>query len=222
MQTADGKFQMQGTGFLWQQTNSSLIISNNVHTLIQNASLGQPTNVMTAPPDPDSGPVSIESAQFSYDGSERGVWRGHVRAVGTNVVSGTNLVFTSEVLTAIIPSEEKRQVRSLLAQSNVVVDYRGLHATGAQLTYSPDTGLIHITNKARWKAGKRDGSGDELAMDRTYGSGDELVLDRSNRVFYVNGHAFISFPEQTMEEGGFLWYLERGGRQIDQFAQPFH
>ncbi len=191
MQTADGKFQIEGTGFLWRQTNSSLVISNNVHTLIQSASLGQATNSLTAAPDPDSGPVSIESGQFSYDGSERGVWRDHVRAIGTN------LVLTSDILTAVIPAGEKREVRSLLAQSNVVVDYHGLHATGAQLTYATDTGLIRITNKARWKEGGKD---------KPYGSGDELVLDRSNQVFYVNGHAFMHLPAQTMDEAGFLSY----------------
>jgi hypothetical protein len=33
-QTADGKFYLEGEGFLWQQTNSNLIISNRVHTVI--------------------------------------------------------------------------------------------------------------------------------------------------------------------------------------------
>jgi lipopolysaccharide export system protein LptA len=197
MQTADGKFQIEGTGFLWRQTNSSLFISNNVHTLIQSSSFGQGTNALTVAPDPDSGPVTIESGRFSYDGSERGVWRDHVRAVGTNLVSGTNLVLRSDVLTAFIPSGEQRELRSLLAQSNVVVDYHGLHATGAQLTYATDTGLIRITNKARWKEGGKD---------KPYGSGDELVIDRTNQVFYVNGHAFIHLPSQTMDESGFLSY----------------
>jgi hypothetical protein len=32
--TADGKFYLEGEGFLWQQTNSNLIISNRVHTVI--------------------------------------------------------------------------------------------------------------------------------------------------------------------------------------------
>lgn len=34
--TADGKFVLEGQGFVLQQTNSDLVISNNVHTIIWN------------------------------------------------------------------------------------------------------------------------------------------------------------------------------------------
>ncbi|HKI70542.1 MAG TPA: hypothetical protein VKA67_13210 [Verrucomicrobiae bacterium] len=39
VRTADGVFFLEGDGFLWRQTNSDLIISNNVHTIIQNLPL---------------------------------------------------------------------------------------------------------------------------------------------------------------------------------------
>ena len=35
VRTGDGQFSIEGAGFLWRQTNSSLIISNNVHTTIR-------------------------------------------------------------------------------------------------------------------------------------------------------------------------------------------
>jgi hypothetical protein len=35
--TGDGKFHVEGEGFLWRQTNSFLTISNNVHSVIENA-----------------------------------------------------------------------------------------------------------------------------------------------------------------------------------------
>lgn len=34
LQSGDGKFHVEGDGFLWRQTSSSLTISNHVHTLI--------------------------------------------------------------------------------------------------------------------------------------------------------------------------------------------
>ena len=37
VETADGKSHVEGDGFLWRQTNSFLTISNNVHTVIENA-----------------------------------------------------------------------------------------------------------------------------------------------------------------------------------------
>ena len=35
VQTGDGQFSIEGEGFLWQQTNSSLIISNAVRTTVR-------------------------------------------------------------------------------------------------------------------------------------------------------------------------------------------
>jgi hypothetical protein len=35
VQTGDGRFLIEGEGFLWQQTNSSLIISNRAHTIVR-------------------------------------------------------------------------------------------------------------------------------------------------------------------------------------------
>jgi hypothetical protein len=37
VRSADGKMDLQGEGFLWQQTNSNLVISNRVRTVILNA-----------------------------------------------------------------------------------------------------------------------------------------------------------------------------------------
>jgi hypothetical protein len=35
MRTGDGKFRIEGEGFLWQQADNSLTISNQVHTVIK-------------------------------------------------------------------------------------------------------------------------------------------------------------------------------------------
>jgi hypothetical protein len=42
LQNGDGKFRVEGEGFLWRQTNYSLTISNNVRTRIEN---GAKTNL---------------------------------------------------------------------------------------------------------------------------------------------------------------------------------
>ena len=36
LQTGDGKFRVEGDGFLWRQNDSFLTISNHVHTVIEN------------------------------------------------------------------------------------------------------------------------------------------------------------------------------------------
>src|SRR5215472_17343821 len=43
-QTADDKFSIEGEGFLWRQTNSSLFISNHVHTVVQSELLTSPAD----------------------------------------------------------------------------------------------------------------------------------------------------------------------------------
>ncbi|HZI31888.1 MAG TPA: hypothetical protein VFF11_06085 [Candidatus Binatia bacterium] len=42
LQTGDGKFRVEGEGFLWRQGDSSLTISNHVHTVIDLPALQPP------------------------------------------------------------------------------------------------------------------------------------------------------------------------------------
>lgn len=191
MQTADGRFSIEGTGFSFLQqtnsTNSSLIISNNVHTFIQAALLQNGATNRTETQDPtQEGPLVIDSTSFSYDGATgRGIWRDKVR------VEGTNLVMNSEVLTADVPMKEG-QVRALLAERDVDVKYSGIHATGGRLNYDPPTGLIHLSERAAWDA------------DQRRGGGEELVIDRTNHIFQVNHHAWLRLPGRSAGQSGFL------------------
>ena len=192
IETADGKFSIEGVGFYWQQTNSSFFISNKVHTVIE-AELFQPTttNQSETAGTADTGPLTILSDHFSYNGTNGlGNWREHVR------VSGTNLALSSASLTAKVPMAQspldQHRVLSLLAETNVTVKYNKLIGTGARLTYSPETGLIRLLDRATWTTeGRR-------------GSGDELIIDRSNQVFQVTGHAWMKLPGQGIGQSGFL------------------
>jgi lipopolysaccharide export system protein LptA len=196
MQTADGKFSIEGEGFYWQPTNSSLVISNKVHTLIQADLLqSSPTNRNDGTKEADNGPLSILSDRFNYDGiSGHGIWRDNVR------VNGTNLALKSAMLTAEVPAgETNRQVRSLDAEGDVIVDYKNLqgagdalHATGKHFNYAPDTGLVRLSGGATWQADQREGRG------------EELVIDRTNHIFQVNTNAWLRLPGQSAGEPGFL------------------
>jgi lipopolysaccharide export system protein LptA len=206
MQTADGKFSIEGVGFYWLQTNSSLFISNQVHTLILAELLQSATNQQGSAGNPDMGPLTIWSDRFHYDGaSGLGIWSEHVQVIGTNA-TGTNLALSSELLTAEVPMKQ-RQVRSLLAEGNVVIDYNGLHGTGARLNYAPDTGLIRLWDHAAWTAQKREGRG------------DELIIDRSNQVFQVNGHAWLNLPGQSIGETGFLSFSNTPAQGVSKAEQ---
>lgn len=182
VQTADGKFTLEGEGFLWQQTNSILLISNRVHTVIQ------PDLLQSASPKPrtdaplvDARGIEIFSREFSYaKGSGLGIYRGNVQAVGTN------FSLTSEKLTVELPMTE-RKLQSITAEQNVAIDYTNaytIHATANHAVYSADTGLIRLTDHPAWRADSREGRG------------TELVIDQTNRIFQANGNAWLKIPSE--------------------------
>lgn len=190
VQTADGRFSIEGEGFFWTKTNSFLRISNRVHTVIQ------PELMNPASPAPrekhthQEGPVQIYARGFEYSqDSGLGIYRDHVHVVGTN------LDLISQRLTLEVPVAETHQtavLKSVTAEHNVAMSYSGIQATGQVAVYSASTGLATITGAPAWRAEQRQGRG------------DELVIDRSNRVFQVNGHAWLRMPAGSMGSGGFL------------------
>ena len=194
VQVAEGKFTIEGVGFLFQQTNSTLWVSNQVHTILHPESLSGQTNVTnkgaavqkTKALAEEKPGIDIFSDQFTYaQNSGLGVYQGNVR------VAGTNLTSTAEKLTLVL-SEAERRLESLLAEQNVIVDYEKIHATGGQAYYSAATGLMHLTNQPTWQIEQRDGSG------------DELVFDQTNRIFYSYGHAKLKMPAQSMGASSLL------------------
>ena len=69
VKAADGKFSIAGDGFRWQ-TNSTLFISNRVHTIVHPELLQpQATNARTNKPAPGEKGIEIFSEQFDYAGA---------------------------------------------------------------------------------------------------------------------------------------------------------
>lgn len=189
-QMADGSFSIEGEGFFWQQTNSSLIISNRVHTTVHPKALAPETGKPAgAPTDKQVQPMEIFSRSFDYTNSSGlAVYRGGVQVVGTN------LNITSQELTVDLPMAD-RQVRRITAERNVIIDYTNVtavRATGEQAVYGTDTGLIRITGSPTWRADERQGRA------------DELVIDQTNRIFEANGNAWLKMPGQ---KGGTFSFL---------------
>src|SRR5439155_27212100 len=65
-QTSDGKFLIEGEGFLWQQTNTSLTISNRVHTIIHQDLLHSDRGESKPSSAADPKSMEIFSHTFSY------------------------------------------------------------------------------------------------------------------------------------------------------------
>jgi lipopolysaccharide export system protein LptA len=192
LRTADGKFYLEGEGFLWQQTNSSLFVSNRVHTIVQPDLLRpQSANAVTNPGSPGAAGIEIFSDQFDYaTNSGLGIYRGNVR------LTDTNLTLAGGILTFVLPMSgllKPSGLQTLTVETNVVVDYEKVHASGERASYSPDTDLIRLTGKpARWHAEQREGRG------------EDLILDRRNGIFRSRGHAWLKMPGQSTGASGFL------------------
>ena len=185
--TADGKFSIQGEGFQWQ-TNAVLFISNRVHTVVQSGLLEAKS--ATAQPATGRPPLHIFSDRFHYAGATGlAVYRDRVR------VCGTNLLLTSGVLTLKVPMAEKR-LETIRAQQHVILDYTNeehrVHATGGQALYSLATGLLEVTQHPVWQT------------DLRQGGGDKVLLDRTNEIFQALGRAWLRMQVPAKGGAGFL------------------
>ena len=186
-QTAGGGFTIDGEGFLWQQTNSTLLVSNRVHTTLHPELFSSKPSAPASTPATTRGPdMDIFSDQFEYGQTTgKAVYEGNVR------VAGTNLTATAGRMTILLPMAERR-LQSITAERQVVVDYEQIHATGDWAFYSEDTGLVQMKGQPTWRVEQREGSG------------DELVFDRTNRIFRATGHARLRVPASNMGSAAFL------------------
>src|SRR6266568_229159 len=191
VQTADGKFSIEGTGFLWQQTDASLIISNDVHTTVQAALLGPESSISnTNSSAPAGNDIEIFSDQFTYStNTGLGVYRGNVR------LAGTNLSLNSAVLTVLVPMTETQKppvLQTITAEQEVQLDYAGTHATGGQASYAAGTSLAQLTGHPTWRA------------EHGEGHGQELIIDPTNKILRANGQAYLKMPGQGLSTAGFF------------------
>jgi lipopolysaccharide transport protein LptA len=190
VQTADGRFSIEGEGFLYQQTNSTLQVSNRVHTILYPELLGPRSAATRTNTVAGAAPgMNIFSDQFEYaKDAGQAIYRGNVR------VAGTNLTGSAEQMTVLISVDERR-LQTLTATQNVQVDYitperERMQATGERAFYSAATDVVRMSGQPTWRVGQRDGSGDELFFDRT------------NNIFRSLGHAKLRMPAQGLGTTG--------------------
>jgi lipopolysaccharide export system protein LptA len=179
VQTGEGGFLIEGEGFLWRQTNSTLLISNRVHTVVQPELFSSGSNV----PASNLGPVEIRAGSFEYGADAGlGVYRGGVQ------VTGTNLSLAGDQLSVILPLRE-RQIRTITAERNVSIDYGGITATGDKAVYFAQSDLLQLTGNPKWQAQQREGGA------------ETLMIDRTNRIFQAQGNAYLRMSGENATSG---------------------
>lgn len=183
--TADGKFLIEGEGYRWGQTNSSLTISNRVRTVVH-PELFNAKAAGDAQSASETGPIEITSSRFDYaEALAAGRYSGGVRVVGTN------LLMTSDTLTITAPMEE-RELKAIKAEGQVRLQYAGIEAEGELADYWAESGILRVTGNPRWKGEDQEGAA------------DSIVIDRPNRVFDADGRAYLRLAGDQALPGGFL------------------
>jgi lipopolysaccharide export system protein LptA len=209
--TADGRFSLQGVGFLWLQTNSTLYISNQVQTIVLTELLQSTAeSVRTNSSTNNTKGVTIYSDRFEYaKDSGVGIYRGNVHAVGTNA----NFRARGEVMEVLVP-ERERQLQTITMSEKVVLDYatdnENLEASGEKAIYTAATGLATISGNPAWHDDKQ-----------RQGRGDELVIDQTNRIFQAISNAWVKMPRQSSGAPGLLSSATNSAAGTNQFVEIF-
>ncbi len=189
VQFEDPRFTMEGEGFLWRQTNASLVVSNRVRTSLRGGwQAAKPGSPATTTLPLELGDTEIRSGRFEFDQkSSLAVYRHHVQ------VTSSNLSLACGTLTFTLPKTGTNALENLTAEESVAIDFGGKRATGTKAVYAPRDGVMRLTGPATWQAEGREGRGNELCLDN---AAQSLQVKGDARLrLPVNNSGFI--PEQA-------------------------
>lgn len=186
VQTADGRFQIEGTGFLWQQkgTNAILTISNNVATTVKRGLLA----ANAASPEGGGQEVHVHSDSLYFDREANLItYQGHVR------VDDEQLDMNCDTLS--IHQAPSGGVSDLVADGNIVVldKSNGGRTTGDHAVYTGTEGAqqVTLTGHPHWQNGPSDATA------------REFVFDNAKRTFEARGDAHAKLPPGSLSGTGF-------------------
>ena len=202
-QTADGRFLIQGTGYLWQQkgTNAALTISNNVFTTVKNDLL---TASGAAPVSTETGGqfIYIHSDSFRFDRNANLItYRDHVHA------QDEQLDLTCDTIN--IRRSTNGPISELVADGNIAVVDNITHGrtTGEHAVYSDAGGaqLVTLTGNPYWQNGPEEATA------------QAFIFNRSLHTFSAEGGAHFKLPASSISSSGFLLTPQT---DADQLASP--
>jgi lipopolysaccharide export system protein LptA len=186
--TADGRFLIEGTGYIWQSkgTNASLTISNNVSTTVKNDLLA--TN--NAAPDNGGRYIHIHSHSFHFDRNANLItYRDRVH------VEDEQLALDCDTMN--IQRATNGPISSLVADGNIVVNdkFTGGRTTGDHAVYSGEEGaqVVTLTGNPFWRNGAQE------ATARAF------IFNRSRNTFRAEGDAHFRLPAGSMTGSGFIF-----------------
>ncbi len=179
--TADQRLKIAGTGFVYQQTNSSFELSNDVRTLIRR----EATNAPAAAAEP---PLEITAAHFQFDLAGRSaVYRDRVRA------EDAQMELTCGLLTVKL-SEKGGSFETITAVENVVMTGKadGRQALAERAVYTRATEQVELSGSPSWRQARREGRA------------EKIVFHRNDKSIDSEGNVALKLPRDSFGESGFL------------------
>lgn len=171
--SVDNQYEINGIGFLWRQSDSSIIISNNVLTRIRLFS--KATNV---PAGTIRQEFEVKSDRFQFKlRSFEAVYSGNVEVqeiVKPSIQSVGLQMHCDELRTKI--KEGGGGVEVIYADSNIKIQQGQNNVAAARAVYTTTNDQIELTGAARWTTAEAEGTA------------DRIVLDRKNDRFISIGH----------------------------------
>jgi len=181
LQTGDGRFSVEGDGFLiLLDRESTLTISNQVRSVIHRA-----TN---APLVEARQPLVITSKRFEFDmATYRGVYREQVHG------DDPEMEFSCGVLT-VAASTNNQSFEVLTAETDVSLMNKkdGLRANADSAVYTRADERTVLSGNVAWKQGRREGRA------------DRAILDRRDQSLDASGNVAMKVPRETLSAGGFF------------------
>ena len=181
LQTGDGRYSVEGHGFLIQlDRESTLTISNQVRSVIH--------RVTNAPPGEAKPPLVITSKRFEFDmATYRGVYREQVHG------DDPEMEFSCDVLTATA-STNNQSFEVLTAETDVSLlnKKNGLRANSDRAVYTRADERMVLSGNAAWK------------QDRQEGRADRATIDRREQSLEATGNVAMKVPRETLSAGGFF------------------
>ena len=184
----EGKLFLEGTGFLLHQTNSSLVISNDVHSILQ---ISSGTNIGPNP----ATEISSQRGQFRHG---QAIYLGAVR------VNDPKMKLTSESLVADLPEAGMGQTNRpnhIVAETNVVIDFLNdsgeqTHATGQKAVYN-----FHVVDGATNEVLELTGN-PRVELTNGWMTAEVFVMDRATGKLRGRDNFHFHYLAQNQPSGG--------------------
>ncbi len=193
--SGDNNLHIEGEGFAWLAagTNTGLVISNKVHTIIRKDYLAQPSGT-NAPAATNNATgtnqiINVFSDHFQYDRqTELITYRDHVQA------EDSQIFLTCDIMT--IQRTTNGAVETIVADGNVVIINKasGGHTTGDHAVYTT-------------KSGKQDvvlTGNPHLLENGREGTGKAFIFDRLQNTLEIEGEAYLKLPRDSISQSGLL------------------